>query len=70
MLLDDALLGEGLQTGRPTVFEASVELEIGDHPSQVDYVQNGGASAFKLLWRRGDEQRAFVPPANLVPVGQ
>lgn len=65
--LDDKVIGDGLKPDQPNDFEATVELAQGDHPIQIDYVQLGGGSALRLLWRSGDEPWAPVPPSALVP---
>jgi PA14 domain len=68
LLLDGNVLGEGLIPGRPNTFETTVELEVGDHPIQIDYFQQGGGSALRLFWRFGDEDLAPVPPDALIPI--
>jgi len=68
LLLDGNVLGEGLIPGQPNSFETTVELEVGDHPIQIDYFQQGGGSALRLFWRYSDEQLTPVPPDTLIPV--
>ena len=68
LLLDGNVLGEGLISGQPNTFETTVELEVGDHPIQIDYFQQGGGSALRLFWRFGDEDLAPVPPDALIPI--
>jgi hypothetical protein len=67
LYLDGKVLGEGLIPNRPNRFDASVNLEPGDHPIQLDYVQFGGGSALRLMWRHGDGTFEPVPPSALVP---
>ena len=68
LILDGSVLGEGLIPGQPSNFEATVELEAGDHPIQIDYFQQGGGSALRLFWRYGDEELTPVPPGALSPI--
>lgn len=65
--LDGILLGEALTPGKPNEFDAELDLTPGDHPIIVDYFQQGGGSALRLLWHRGNEPWQLVPPSALVP---
>lgn len=67
LTLDGKVLGEGLVPNQPNSFELTVPLTPGDHPITVDYVQFGGGSALRFLWRFGSEPWTPVPPAALVP---
>ncbi len=68
LTLDGKVLGEGLTAGQANSFEASAELQSGDHPIVIDYFQQGGGSALRLLWRRStDEPWSPVPPDVLTP---
>lgn len=67
LTLDGQVLGEGLVAGQPNSFDAEVDLAPGDHPIQVDYFQQGGGTALRLLWSRDGGPEAPVPPAALVP---
>ena len=68
LILDGNVLGEGLTPGQPNSFEVTVELEVGDHPIQIDYFQQGGGSALRLFWRHGNEPLTPIPPSALSPV--
>jgi len=67
LILDGRVLGEGLTPGQSNNFEATVELEAGDYPIQIDYFQQGGGSGLRLFWRHGDESLTPVPPTALIP---
>jgi len=67
LTLDGQVLGEGLVAGQPNSFDAEVDLAPGDHPIQVDYFQQGGGTALRLIWSRDGGPETPVPPAALVP---
>ncbi|HET6847121.1 MAG TPA: PA14 domain-containing protein, partial [Anaerolineales bacterium] len=67
LLIDGSVLGEGLIPNQPNRFNSSASLDAGDHPIQLDYVQFGGGSALRLMWRHGDSPFEPVPPSALIP---
>lgn len=67
LIIDGNLLGEGLTPGQSNRFDATMDLATGNHPIQVDYFQQGGASGLRLFWRMGNKEWTPVPPANLIP---
>jgi hypothetical protein len=67
LLLDSRLIGEGLVPNQPNRFNASIGLEPGLHSLQLDYVQFGGGSGLRLMWRHGEGQFEPVPPSALIP---
>jgi len=67
LTLDGTVLGEGLTPDQPNNFEASLDLEPGDHPIQIDYFQQGGGSALEFYWQPPDGNQTPVPPGALVP---
>jgi hypothetical protein len=69
LMLDGRLLGEGLVAGQPNKFEVSLDLAAGDHPLQLDYVQQGGGNGLRFFWSVDNGPFTPVPPRNLVPSG-
>ena len=67
LLLDGQPLGEGLVPNQPNRFHASVDLAPGDHSVRLDYVQFGGGSALRLMWRPPNGDWEPVPPSVLTP---
>jgi hypothetical protein len=67
LIIDGGTIGEGMIAGQPNRFEATVNLESGDHPIQVEYFQQGGGSALRLFWKYGDQPFTPVPPSVLIP---
>jgi hypothetical protein len=67
LFLDGKVVGEGMTAGQPNSFEVSVDLAAGDHPIQIDYLQQGGGSALRLLWRKNGGDLTPVPPEALIP---
>ncbi|MGE5252078.1 MAG: PA14 domain-containing protein [Bacteroidota bacterium] len=67
LVLDGNVLGEGLAAGQPNTFEASLDLAAGDHPIQIDYIQQGGGSALRFFWQKNGGPLLPVPPSALIP---
>ena len=67
LFLDDQLVGEGLVPNQPNRFNVSMDLDVGDHPLRLDYVQFGGGNALRLMWRHADLPFEPVPPSALIP---
>ena len=49
------------------MFEVPALLSAGDHPIQIDYVQQGGGSALRFSWRTPEQDWSPVPPEVLSP---
>ena len=67
LIIDDMTVGEGMIAGQPNSFDVAVELSAGAHPIRVEYFQQGGGTALRLLWRLGDRPFTPVPPSALIP---
>jgi hypothetical protein len=67
LVLDGALVAEGLVPNRPNTLRAEVSLAAGEHPLVIDYVQLGGGSALELYWRPPGGQEVPIPPQALLP---
>ena len=67
LIIDGMTIGEGMTPGQPNDFDVQFALTPGTHPIEVDYFQQGGGTALRLLWRLGDGPLAPVPPSALIP---
>jgi hypothetical protein len=67
LTIDGQVLGEGLEPGSPHNFTATVDLDAGDHPIQIDYYQQGGGTALKVFWSHNDGPEMPIPPSDLIP---
>ena len=67
LILDGAVLGEGLTAGQPNDINAMFNLSSGDHPIEIDYFQQGGGSALRFFWSYNGEPLTPVPPSALIP---
>ena len=67
LILDGEVQGESMTPGQPNTVEVSTDLLAGEHTIQIDYFQQGGGSALRLLWIYGDNPIAPVPPSVLTP---
>lgn len=67
VLIDGALVGEGLDPSHPNSFVFKLPLEQGKHAIQIDYVQLGGGNGLKVLWRVDGGDLLPIPPLALSP---
>ncbi len=67
LVMDDIVLGEGMAAGQPNTFEVRIALSAGIHPIRIDYFQQGGGSALRVFWRKGDASFTPIPPSALIP---
>jgi hypothetical protein len=67
LIIDGNTVGDGTAVGHPNNFETGMVLEAGDHPIEVDYVQQGGGSALRFYWRTPEQDWSPVPPDVLIP---
>jgi len=67
LIIDDQVLGEGVTPGQPNSFEVGTDLSVGDHPIRVEYFQQGGGTALRVLWRLGDQPFSPIPPSAFTP---
>ena len=67
LIIDDTVIGEGMTPGQPNNFDVTVELQLGNHPFKVEYFQQGGGTALRLLWRHGDQPFTPIPPYAFIP---
>lgn len=67
LIINGEVLGEAILPNQPNTIEASIDLEAGEHPIQIDYFQLGGGSALKVFWRQGDDSWIPVPPSAFIP---
>lgn len=67
LTLDDKVVGQAMQPGSEQSFEATVQLEQGDHPVMLDYFQQGVGSSLRLTWAYKDGPMMPIPPTALIP---
>jgi hypothetical protein len=67
LTLDGNTLAEGMTAGQPNEFDTNVELQVGDHPIQIDYFQQGGGSGLRLFWSFNGSPLTPIPPTALIP---
>ena len=67
LIIDEQVLGEGMTPGQPNSFEVSTDLTAGEHPIRVEYFQQGGGTALRVLWRLGDQPFSPIPASAFTP---
>lgn len=68
LIVGGRTLGEELTPNQPNRIQASMGLQPGLVPIEVDYVQWGGGAELQFFWQPPGEPEAIVPPTVLVPL--